>query len=223
MTKLAVFGGTFDPVHHGHLEPAVAALATFAFDEVVFVPAGKPPHKLAEPRTPFAHRFAMLALATQDHQRFTVSDIELERDGPTYTVDTLLLLRERRPGAALYFLLGSDSFAQIATWHRWEELADLATLVVLHRPSIWGEPMLASVPPPLHRRLRTVAAGSRPPVESRRVVYLLDHPPHPASATAIRDRLRRGETVTGLVPPAVHRYIVKHGLYHEDQDARDGR
>ncbi len=224
MRRIGVFGGTFDPVHVGHLGPALQALVAFDFDELVFVPAGDPPHKRGEPLTPFAHRFAMLTLATQAYDRLFVSDIERQRPGPSYTVDTLRLLRERHRSDRLYFLMGSDSLAQIVSWHRWEELVELASLVVLHRATAWGEELAAHLPTSLRSRLERVApaARMRDPGPGPTQVYLLDHEPFPVSATDLRERLRRGEPVAELLPPEVYRYIVKYQLYRQSGESPDG-
>ena len=224
MRRVGVFGGTFDPVHLGHLVPAVRAQETFRFDALVFIPAARPPHKLDEAPTPFSHRFAMLALATQPYDRFFVSDIELDGQGPTYTVDTLRRFRERTPAEHLYFLLGSDSFSQIGSWHRWEELTELAHLVVLHRATVWGGELRARVPGTLLSRLRPVEpfAEVPDPKAGSRLIYLLDHEPFPVSATHLRERLRRGQTIRELVPPEVHRYVVKYKLYHQGEGNADG-
>jgi nicotinate-nucleotide adenylyltransferase len=216
MRRVGVFGGTFDPVHLGHLVPAVRALETFGLDALFFIPAACPPHKQGESLTPFSHRFAMLALATHPYERFFVSDLELQGDRPAYTVDTVRHFGERCPGEQLYFLMGSDSFSQIRTWSRWEELVDLVHLIVLHRATSWGEALLQRVPARLHSRLRTVepfAEVPDPPARER-LIYLLDHEPFPVSATHLRERLRRGRTIGELVPPEVHRYILKYKLYY---------
>lgn len=225
MRRVAIYGGTFDPVHLGHLVPAVRAQETFRFDRLVFVPAARPPHKQGEPLTPFSHRFAMLALATQPYDRFFVSDIELDGDDPSYTVETVRAFRSRHPAENLYFLMGSDSFSQISTWHRWEELVDLAHLVVLHRATVWGDELRRRVPSTLHSRLVTVDpfAEVPDPAPGERPIYLLDHEPYPVSATSLRDRIRAGRTIGELVPPEVHRYIVKYRLYHQGETPADGR
>lgn len=217
MRRLGFFGGTFDPVHLGHLVPAVRAFETFRFDALVFVPAFNPPHKLAAPLTPFSHRFAMLALATQPYDRFLLSAIEAERKGPNYTVDTLRQLRERVSVEQIYFLMGSDSFSQIGEWHRWQELVSLAHLVVLHRDTVWGEELAARVPAELRGRMRTVEPFHEvpDPEPGSNWIYLLQHEPFPVSATQLRERLRLGRSIHELVPPEVHRYIVKHRLYHQ--------
>jgi len=144
--RIAVYGGSFDPFHTGHLVPTVRAQETFKFDAVHFVPAGHPPHKQGEPLTPITHRLAMVALATLPYESFYASDDEVFVDGPTYTVETVRRYRDRFPHADVYFLLGSDSFSQIATWEQWRELVDLAHLVVLHRAHIWGEALRSRVP-----------------------------------------------------------------------------
>jgi nicotinate-nucleotide adenylyltransferase len=117
-------------------------------------------------------------------------------------------------------LLGSDSFSQIATWHRWEELVDLAHLVVLHRDTAWGDDLRRSVPAALHPRLRTIApfAPVADPAPGERQIYLLDHEPLPVSGTGLRERLRAGGTIHELVPPEVHRYIDKYRLYRQGGD-----
>lgn len=217
MKRVAVFGGTFDPVHLGHLVPTVGAAETFGFSQVVFIPAYDPPHKRGAILAPYSHRFAMLALATQPYDRFFVSDLEMGRPGPTYTVDTLREFARRCPGVEVYFLLGSDSFSQINTWHRWEELVDLAHLVVLHRATVWGAELELRIPEKLKDRLRPVKlfepVADPPPGE--KLVYLLEHEPFPVSASLIRERLQAGQTISELVPPEVHRWIVKYGLYHQ--------
>lgn len=225
MSRMAFFGGTFDPVHLGHLVPAVRAFETFHFDGLVFIPAAQPPHKLGEPLTDFSHRFAMLALATQAYNRFFVSPIENGQIGPTYTVDTLRRLQERYAASHSFFLMGSDSFSQIGSWSRWRELVEMTHLVVLHRDTVWGDELVARVPAQLRARLRTVAPFSdvADPENGERLIYLLEHEPFPISGTHLRDRLRNGRTIRELVPPEVHRYIVKHRLYHQagaDNDER---
>jgi len=225
MRRVGVFGGTFDPVHYGHLRPAARAVAALALDELVWVPAGRPPHKLDEERTPFAHRFAMLALATQDDERSVVSEIEAERPGPTYTYDTLVELRGRRPDARLYFLMGSDSFAQIATWHRWDELLALASLIVLRRPTAWGSELLARAPEPLRSRVVEVHAGAVAGADGGGAhrVFLVDHEPYAISSTAVRERVRDGAPLAELMPAAVGRYVAKHRLYRGGEKGADER
>jgi nicotinate-nucleotide adenylyltransferase len=222
MRRTGILGGTFDPVHIGHLRPAAHAVAALGLDELVLVPAGHPPHKVGEPRTPFAHRFAMLALAVQDDDRCLVSDVEAERPGPTYTFDTLAALAAARPGERLYFLMGSDSFAEIATWHRWDELLSLADLVVLRRPGAWGDELLAGAPSELLPAVAAATAGGAGDDPAHRI-HLLDGGSYAVSATELRRRLAAGETVGDAVPAAVRRYIDKHRLYGRGGKGADGR
>jgi nicotinate-nucleotide adenylyltransferase len=215
--RVGFFGGTFDPVHRGHLEPARVAMDALGLNGVVFVPAGSPPHKQGDPVTAFSHRLAMLVLATQDEPGFFVSDLEAERPGPTYTVDSVPLLRAEWPAERSFFILGSDSFAQITTWHRWAELVEMIDLVVLHRDSTWGDRMAAEVPAWLAARIVRVAPGQaiEASMPGAPKVLAIEHPPVPAAATDLRARVRQGQAVGDLVPPSVARYIGKYGLYRQ--------
>jgi nicotinate-nucleotide adenylyltransferase len=215
--RIAVYGGSFDPFHTGHLVPTVRAQETFKFDEVHFVPAGHPPHKLGEPLTPITHRFAMVALATLPFERFFASDDEVFVQGPTYTVETVQRYRDRFPDAVIYFLLGSDSFSQIATWERWDELVELAHLVVLHRAHIWGEDLRGRVPEELRARMVQIEPFARVPDPVEQTVYLLNHEPFPISATVVRQRQRSGISIRELVPHEVYSYIEKYRLYRTDE------
>jgi nicotinate-nucleotide adenylyltransferase len=217
--RIAVYGGAFDPFHLGHLVPTVRAQETFHFDAVYFVPSGNPPHKLGGPLTPVTHRLAMVAMATLPYESFFSADDEVFATGYTYTVETVQNYRERFPDAVLYFLLGSDSFSQIATWERWQELTDLAHLVVLHRAHMWNEELRQRVPAQLVSRMQLVAPFEKLPDPVDNTVYLLDHEPFPISGTSIRNRQRRGQPIRELVPHEVHSYIEKYGLY---QSARTG-
>jgi len=211
--RIAVYGGSFDPFHLGHLVPTIRAQETFHFDAVYFVPSGRPPHKMDVELSPATHRFAMVAMATLPYDAFFASDVEVFAGSASYTVNTVRRFRERFPDSILYFLLGSDSFSQIATWERWSELADEAHLVVLHRAHMWGEDLARRTPTELVDRLQMVRPFQRVPDPERQTVYLLDHEPFPISATSIRERLQRGRPIRELVPHEVHSYIAKYGLY----------
>jgi nicotinate-nucleotide adenylyltransferase len=219
--RIAVYGGSFDPFHLGHLIPTVRANETFHFDAVYFVPAGSPPHKQGEPLSPVTDRLAMVAIATLPYERFFASDSEVFAHGPTYTVDTLRHFRERFPDATLYFVLGSDSFSQLTTWDRWRELVDSAHLVVLHRAHMWGEDLAARVPEDLRHRLRLVVPFEEVADPDGPTIYLLDHEPFPISGTSIRERQRRGLPIRELVPHEVHSYIEKYDLYLTTGDDAD--
>lgn len=211
--RIAIYGGSFDPFHLGHLVPTVRAQETFRFDAVHFVPSRTPPHKEDQPLTPVTHRLSMVAMATLPYERFYASDDEVFLDGPTYTVDTVRRFRDGDPDADYFFLLGSDSFSQIATWDRWQELVDAAHLVVLHRAHIWGDELRSKVPETLWSRLKLVAPFERVEDPTEPTVFLLDHEPFPISATSIRTRQSRGLPIRELVPHEVFTYIEKYGLY----------
>jgi nicotinate-nucleotide adenylyltransferase len=215
--RIAVFGGSFDPIHLGHLVPTIHALETFQFSAVHLVPSGQPPHKQGLPLAPVIHRYAMVALATLPYARLYASDLEVFASGPSFTIDTVARFHQRHPAAAIYFLLGSDSFSQIGTWSRWQELVEVAHLVVLHRAHIWGEELEQRVPAELRGRLRLVTPFEPVPEPARRTIYLLDHDPFPISATSIRDRQRRGLPIRELVPHEVSSYIDKYGLYRHER------
>ena len=214
--RIAVYGGAFDPFHLGHLVPTVRAQETFHFDAVHFVPCGNPPHKVGEPLTPVTHRLSMVAMATLPYETFFAADDEVFATGFTYTVDTVRLYRERFGDAVLYFLLGSDSFSQIATWERWQELVDLVHMVVLHRAHMWDEELRQRVPAALLPRMQLVAPFEDVPDPREQTIYLLDHEPFPISGTLIRNRQSHGLPIRELVPHEVYSYIEKYCLYRQD-------
>jgi nicotinate-nucleotide adenylyltransferase len=188
LKRVGVFGGTFDPPHDAHLALAHAALDALRLDEVRWIPAGQPWQK-TRAITPAAHREAMVRLAMDGEPRFVLDRIELEREGPSYTLDTVRALRSR---GELFLVIGADQYAGLPTWHGWQELLGLVTLAVANRPG--------AAPPADARLLRTPHRAVRLP--------MLD-----ASATDIRTRAARGEPLDGLVPSAVARYIESHALY----------
>ena len=185
MTRLGVFGGTFDPVHVGHLAIALAALETVPLDEVLFVPARQSPLKTEGPVASAEDRYAMLVRAIGDEPRFGLSRVELEREGPSYTVDTLEELKDR---GELFLILGSDTFADLGDWRSPERIRGLATILVARRPH---------APPP------DAASGAR----------VFDAPLLDISSSELRDRAARGLSLRYLVPDGVWQHIEHHGLY----------
>ncbi|KIQ09969.1 MULTISPECIES: nicotinate-nucleotide adenylyltransferase [Curtobacterium] len=187
--RIGVMGGTFDPIHHGHLVAASEVARAFDLDEVVFVPTGQPYMK--SDVTDAEHRYLMTVIATASNPMFTVSRVDIDRPGPTYTVDTLQDLHEQRPDAQLVFISGADAVQQIVDWKDHDGLWDLAHFVAVTRPghalSITGLP--------------------------ERDVSLLEVPALAISSTDCRDRVRRGSPVWYLVPDGVVQYISKHHLY----------
>jgi nicotinate-nucleotide adenylyltransferase len=190
-------GGTFDPIHHGHLVAASEVQAWFDLDEVVFVPTGDPWQKSDREVSPAEHRYLMTVIATAANPRFNVSRVDIDRRGPTYTIDTLKDLRARFPDAELYFITGADALADIFTWRDAEELFALAQFVGCTRPGYsTDDSTLAGIP------------ADR--------VTIVEIPALAISSTDCRDRTRRGEPVWYLVPDGVVQYIAKHHLYPQD-------
>ena len=191
--RLGVMGGTFDPIHHGHLVSASEAAALLDLDEVVFVPTGQPYLKDERKVSPPEDRYLMTVIATASNPRFTVSRVDIDRDGPTYTYDTLHDLRQQRPGAELFFITGADALAQILSWKDADKMFDLAHFVGVTRPG--HELSDAGLP------------------EDR--VTLLNVPAMAISSTDCRERTQQGEPVWYLVPDGVVQYIGKYNLYKE--------
>ena len=223
--RVALFGGTFDPVHSGHLAVARAALRRYDLDEVVFIPVSHPPHKRPDEMLPFIHRYAMVALACADDPRLIPSLAEATVNGKRhrifYSVDTVRLFLDklRRPRDRLYFLMGADSFLQIETWKKYRTLLTLCDFIVAHRPGFRKERLYEVIPPELlaPSPAGEKAAGGRDKQASialrNTTVYLLDTVESSVSATHVRQKLERGEPVRGLVPNEVEEYIRKQALY----------
>jgi nicotinate-nucleotide adenylyltransferase len=194
--KMGVLGGTFDPIHFGHLAAAESAIECADLDEVVFVPTGNPPHRARAVATD-EQRLAMCRLATVDEPRFAVSEVELEREGPSYTVDTLLALRGANPHAEMYLVLGWDAASLFRSWHQPAEVLALAPIIVVTRP---GRPVPTAV--------ELSSAG----IDAARAI-LCTLPTPAVSASEIRRAVAAGESIAGKVPAAVERYITSHRLY----------
>ena len=215
MRPLVLVGGTFDPVHDGHLGLAEDSLRAFPGAEVRLVPAGDPPHR-APPGAPAAHRLAMLKLAIAHRPGIAIDERELRRHGKSYTVLTLSELRAEAPRRPLILVLGADAFRGLPQWHRWSEIPALAHLAVAARP---GDPFDADLPDDLvplwgTRRAATVADLIAAPAGR---IYVLPTVARDISASAIRAALARGgddaRAVRALMPPAVWDYIATHRLY----------
>ena len=187
-------GGTFDPIHHGHLVAASEVQAWFDLDEVVFVPTGQPWQKADRVVSPAEHRYLMTVVATASNPRFTVSRVDIDRGGPTYTIDTLRDLAAVYPGAELFFITGADALGEIFTWRDAERLFELAHFVGCTRPGYETDPsLLAGIP-------------------TERLT-LIEIPALAISSSDCRERRIAGEPVWYLVPDGVVQYIAKHDLY----------
>ena len=189
--RVGVMGGTFDPIHHGHLVAASEVQAWFELDEVVFVPTGEPWQKSDRQVTTAEHRYLMTVIATASNPRFWVSRVDIDRGGPTYTIDTLRDLHAQRPDAELFFITGADALAQILSWKDSDELFELAQFIGVTRPGY----ELSESGLPADR------------------VDLQEVPAMAISSSDCRQRVRAGEPVWYLVPDGVVQYISKHRLY----------
>jgi nicotinate-nucleotide adenylyltransferase len=203
-----LLGGTFDPVHQGHLDLADAARAALQLDRIVFVPARIPSHRGA-PHVSAAHRFAMTALAIEPYPHLLMSDVEMEEDAPSYTVTTLDRLAGRGADVSgLFVLTGADAFADIRTWKNYPAVLDRCHFVAVSRPGL-SALQLPVLLPELAARMRIAADG----VPDRPAILLIDATTADVSATEVRRRAVAGEPLTGFVPAPVARYIEKHRLY----------
>ena len=197
--NIGVLGGTFDPVHNGHLIVAEEVKTRLNLVEIIFVPAGQPWLKAAKPISPAEHRLQMLRLAIADKPYFKLSTIEIERTGPSYTIDTITELRDKFGSEdELFFILGWDSLAELPQWREPSRLIKMCYLVAVPRPGY---------PRPKLKTLEVIIRGL-----SQRVM-LMKKPEIDISASAIRERVARGLSIRHLVPEPVNRYIKEHGLY----------
>jgi nicotinate-nucleotide adenylyltransferase len=210
--RVGVLGGTFDPIHAGHIAAARAARDAFGLSQVLLIPSNVPPHRRILPTASPFHRFGMTALAVSSMDAaFLAGDDELRAAGPSYTADTLTRLHERGWSASqLFFITGADAFAEIGTWKRYPEVLELANFVVVARPGQELGALPARLPELTGRMLE---AEDTPASSAGTVIFLLDAPTPDVSSTLVRERLARGESITGLVPPLVERHILHHGLY----------
>jgi nicotinate-nucleotide adenylyltransferase len=208
------FGGTFDPIHEGHLDVARAARRAMSLDTLTFVPAAVPPHR-AVPRASSAHRFAMVALAIQGESGFRVSDIELRSAEPSYTTTTLDRLEGQGIDTQRAFLtLGADAFRDIPTWKAFPQILDRCSFVVVSRPTCAASELRRALPELASRMTDIEAAGARRELPTPGI-FLVDAVTAPVSSTDIRRRMAEGASIDGLVPAAVAEYISTHGLYLE--------
>ena len=197
-SRIGVLGGTFDPLHNGHLAIAEQALTQLGLSQVLFAPTRQPPHKNPSGITPIEHRLEMVRLAIAPYPRFALSRIDVDRAGPTYTAETMALLHEQYGDTVeLYFIMGLDSLANILTWHAPDKLIEVCRLAVFYRPGFTAD--------------ITVLEKKLPGLRER--VILLPSPALDIAASDLQRRIRAGESVANLVPDAVVAYIAQHELY----------
>jgi nicotinate-nucleotide adenylyltransferase len=199
--RLGIFGGTFDPIHVGHLILAEHCREACRLDRVLFIPAGQPPHKTLRQITPGRQRLEMVELAIAGHAAFEASSIEIDREGPSYSVDTVAAIAAEHSGAELFFLIGSDTLSDLPLWYQPARLAELVTIVVATRPGSERPD-----PAPL-RELLGAAAVAR--IEQ----HVVEIPLIQISSSAIRARVAAGQSIRFMVPRAVECYIETHGLF----------
>lgn len=211
MELIGIFGGTFNPIHNGHLALAQSVLETLHCTQIRFVPAALPPHKIA-PAVTAQHRAAMVNLAIQGHPEFVLDTCELDRQGPSYTIETLHLLRQRFPDHALCLLMGQDSYQKLPTWHHWQELLEYCHLLVVHRADLETELVLHAEH--AHKFLAGTAFTNQCSLATHGFIGYLPESPPAISSTAIRAELAHpGTSLTNLLPALVSQYIHQHHLY----------
>ena len=229
--NIGLFGGTFDPVHRGHLALARAAAERFDLGRILFIPANIPPHKQKQPLTPYFYRYAMLALATMQEKTFIASALEAPQEAdvsgkkkfeappPNYTIDTVRRVKQSLKKAdRLYFLIGIDAFADIAKWYHAEALFAECEFIVASRPGYSLADVALALPEPLRPSSAVTSPFAKQPAKGSLVlkgvtVHLLENVHVPVSATAIREAVAKKRPLTRIVEPAVADYIKKMGLY----------
>jgi nicotinate-nucleotide adenylyltransferase len=201
--KIGIMGGTFNPVHHGHLVTAQEALDQFGLDEVIFIPTGDPPHKIEDLLAHAEDRYLMTVIATSSNSSFFVSRVEIDRTGKSYTIDTVKELRKiYGSGSELYFITGADAILEILTWKNRREIVTLTKFIAATRPGY----DLSKI-----KELKTTLFDSEDKADRR--IFIMEIPALAISSTNIRQRIKNGRPVNYLVPEGVNNYILKHGLY----------
>lgn len=211
--KLGILGGTFNPIHLAHLQIARDVLAACRLDRVLFVPAADPPHKPVASNTAFRHRLAMVDAAIAHEPLFFSTDLEARRKGKSYSVETLEQLKQDDPEGQLYFIIGLDSYRDIASWREYHRLFELAHLVVVIRPGVQiGDPLKA-LPVAMHNNFCYDAGSDKLRHKSGNYLIFLEETKLDISSTNIRSRAAAGLSVRSLVPAVVADYISRHALY----------
>ena len=222
--KIAIFGGTFDPIHSGHMQAAKAATRRLHLNKVLFVPTGCPPHKTGNGLTDYHHRYAMVALACAEDSRFVPSTLESPdlHPGPHYSIDTVRRARRMlKPGDHLYFLIGLDALIDLPYWKQFRQLLDLTDFIVVSRPGFDSREIEKSLP--------RVMLDQRPRRNSRQIrlrrttLHILPHVEVPVASTDLRQAIGARQRITGMVPPMVEQYILKEGLYRAANQLHGGK
>ncbi len=207
MRLIGIFGGTFDPIHYGHLRTVAQVNQRIRFDEVLFIPSAVPPHRDA-PQAMVEQRVQMLQLALEEYPEFEIDQRELHRTGPSYTVDTLQSLHEDFPESALCLIIGMDAFLNLNTWHRWPDICDLTHIVVMQRPGWNSNKQFPDWC--WQSEFESLAALQ---VKEAGVICMCEVDPVDISASAIRRDLKQGKEIAGSLPAPVRDYILENKLY----------
>lgn len=211
--KTGILGGTFNPIHLAHLGIAEESLQALKLDRVIFIPAAKPPHKDVAEEVSFGHRLAMVEAAIKDNPAFEASDLEVRRHGKSFSVDTLNILKQQDPDGERFFIIGQDSYRDIASWKDFRKLFSLSHLVVITRPGVAINDPLAPLPVAMHGEFCYDEQAEKLQHQSGNCVFFLKETCLDISSSQIRERLSKGQSVKGMIPPAVATYIESHGLY----------
>ena len=210
---LGVYGGSFDPIHFGHLLPVEEARTATGLDEILYVPAFAPPHKPQGPSASAFHRFAMCALALEAYPRLLLSDFEASRGGTTYTIETLRHVRANHPESEVFLVVGSDSMAGLATWREWREIVADHRVVVVYREGVDYPALREKLPPELAARLAPLGARLHDEMAENQTILWAGNAPVTISSTWIRSALPSVQSLSESLPPAVERYARRHRLY----------
>ena len=200
--RLGIMGGTFDPIHYGHLVAAEMARGEFNLSKVLFIPSGTPPHKIRRDVSAANLRYEMVELAIKDNSEFDLSALEMERKGPSYTVETLRILRRAWPEYELYFITGTDALLEIFSWREAEEILTMIQFIGAARPGFDARDFLLKV------------QQEHPETQGR--IHYLEVPALAISSTDIRARVRHGQPIRYLLPELVRLFLQKHGLYSDE-------
>ena len=198
--RLGIMGGTFDPPHYGHLFAALEAAHVLSLERVLFIPTAQPPHKVSDPVTAAEHRAAMIGLSIADNPRFELSNLELERGGLSYTIQTARELHRRHPDAELHFIVGMDSLAELPTWYEPAAILKIARLAAVYRSGVEEVDL---------RKLETQVPGAQARIS------IIPMPGLDISSTDLRERIRDGRPIRYLVPDPVVDYVAEHAIYRE--------
>jgi nicotinate-nucleotide adenylyltransferase len=217
--KIGLFGGTFDPIHWGHLRSAEEVCEAFSLDRVLFVPTSKPPHKRGQTTTPARDRLAMVRLAVSDNPRFLVSTVEIKRPGISYSIDTLRDFTARNRGKdAYYFILGLDAFREIDSWKDFEQLFPLCNFIVTSRPGSRDSNPLQGASVAVRKLFCYDFRDKAYRHRSGMTLHFLKLTDFAISASEIRAKVNQGRSIRYLVPVAVEAYIKKRGLYRQHEE-----